>query len=147
MKKLVLALFGALFLLTSCDGRRFYFYSPDGKQSFTVVKKGDYRYIYDGDSWIFPDTNYIKIDVSRVDETLDGLEVCWNPQESGWEIFQFDCQIVENKLDSTKFRFSCLPSKKIVGEYDFSKYRKPSCFSFDFYTEKLSHNSGRTIVK
>ncbi len=147
MSKSLIFLAISLFLLTSCDGRRFYFYSPDEKQSFTVVKKGDYRYIYNGDSWIFPDTNYIKIDVSKVDETLDGLEVCWNPHGSGWEIFQFDCQILENKLDSTKFRFSCLPSEEIVGEYDFSQYRKPNCFSFNFYTEKLSNNSGGTIVK
>ena len=144
MKKLVLALFGALFLLTSCDGRRFYFYSPDGKQSFTVVKKGDYRYIYNGDSWIFPDTNYIKIDVSDVESYKDFLTGCWK-DKGGWEIYLPDSDIIDSMLDTTKFSFNSRYPKYPNGEDNLTKFNENKCFRFDFLTEKLSPNKGALV--
>lgn len=121
----------------SCDRKRLIIASEDKNQYITILtyKKTKTRYIINGKYYLLPNEGYIKIDVKEIDPIRDGLWGCWI--NNGWELTNEKANVIENKLDTSKFKFyTKLPRDKwdIPRE---TKFRNESCFILDFLTQEI----------
>lgn len=103
-----------VFFLSSCsqkktaDKWRHVEISPiDESQTITVITtKGNKRYFANGKHHKIPKDNYLLLDLSKVDRLGDGFSICWN-DSSGykWKIASTYAELVENKLDTSKYLY------------------------------------------
>lgn len=145
MKSFIIFL-NLLFFLTGCDRKeRIYIYTLDKMQCITVFNRDDIRYIVDGKHERIPDTNYIKLDVSKVPALGNGIWICWENQKYKWDIVVDKSIILESKVDTSKYRFNTRLPVDERGIPTEIKFRADNCAIFDFYSMKLSPNKGAII--
>lgn len=121
------------------------FFSLDKDNCVTVLTKDTIRYVIAGDYDKVPDTNFVKLDISKIPELGDGVWICWL-ENQGWDIVVDKSIILENKLDSTKHLFD---NKLPVDERGIKteiKFRQENCAIFGYYLMRLSPDKG-AIVK
>jgi hypothetical protein len=107
----------------------FVLYPKDKSQAITVITKGDIRYIINGSHNRLPDTNYIKIDISQIDPVGDEIGVCWNKSKYRWEAVNHNSRIIENKLDTSQFKFNISWEVDDRGIPNSAKYHQDMCGS------------------
>ncbi|MGX9987541.1 hypothetical protein [Soonwooa purpurea] len=78
--------------------------SPNGKQTITIITKGNERFIMNGSYSELPNSNYAKVSIEKVDRLGDEIGICWNKNGDGWELISLYSELLENKLNTTKFR-------------------------------------------
>ncbi|MBC8757242.1 hypothetical protein H2O64_21410 [Kordia sp. YSTF-M3] len=127
-------IFITLFLVAFGDytnRTHFKIYSSDKSQCVTIITKGYFRYIIDGKHSIVPTSNYIKLDVRNIDSLGDEIGVCWHNGNYEWEIVNDRAIIIENKLDTTRFKFNTSWEKDERGIPNPKKYLAPNCGTMD----------------
>lgn len=77
----------------------------DGSQVVTIITKEDKRYIMAGSHEKIPSSNYLLLDLSKVDRLGDAISICWNEGGFEWKVSSTYATVIENKLDSTKFLY------------------------------------------
>ena len=108
-----------LFLTFSgCTHERIHICSKDKNQCITVITHKDTktRYIIEGKHYTIPnDGKYIKLDISNIDQTGDEILGYWSSHPEGWVLYNPRSLILENNLDTVKYKIrNTLPLK----EYD-----------------------------
>jgi len=120
-----------IFLINSCNplniNTDFRIYSADKKQCVTIFTKGKTRYIINGKHSSIPKTNFVKIDISQIDSNKDEIGICWKNKNYEWEIVNHSSKIIENKLDTLKFKFNTNLENNKEGIPNSKKYHKPNC--------------------
>jgi len=127
-------------LFGSCGNKTMYLSSKNNEQYVTIKIKGDYRYIIVGKHFFVPDSNYILINTAKVPALGDCLHICWDLESLGWKMVVHKSEIIENKLDTVKYKFSTiLPLRDgiIPTEVEFRKY---NCAIYDFYSNSIEGN-------
>ena len=144
-------LIGFLIILTSsCNIRNrtnFHIYTSDKKQCVTIITRGYTRYIINGNSRTVPESNYIKINISKIDPIGDAIYVCWNIEKYEWEITNDQSEVIENKLDTLKYKFNSSFEKDNLGIPILKKYGNPNCAVLDIETMKFIGNSESSILE
>ncbi|MEL6192861.1 MAG: hypothetical protein AAFR66_12460 [Bacteroidota bacterium] len=108
----------------------------------------DYRYVVNGRvSHYPPDSNYVKLDASRLPYLGECIWVCWDENGLDWEVAVAKTSILENKLDTTRFRVNTSLPVGSLGIPTEKKYRKENCAIFSFYDKALSPDERGAIVE
>jgi hypothetical protein len=78
MKKIALFV-GFLFITIACTHypKRMHIYTPNKDQCITVFNLEDYRYLCVGEVKRIPESNYIKLDISKRTDLSDGIYILW----------------------------------------------------------------------
>lgn len=138
--------FSIIMISFSCSrSSKIKFYSLDKDNCVTVLTKDTLRYVIAGDYDKVPDTNFVKLDISKITELGDGVWIHWLDNQ-GWDIVVDKSVIIENKLDTTKYLFD---NKLPVDERGITteiKFRQENCAIFGYYLMRLSPDKG-AIVK
>lgn len=120
-----------IFLINSCNtlnnNTDFRIYSADKKQCVTIVTKGEIRYIINGKHSSIPKTDFVKIDISQIDSNKDEIGICWENKNYEWEIVNHSSKVIENKLDTLKFKFNTSWENDEGGIPNSKKYHKANC--------------------
>lgn len=133
-------------LLTGCGRKHhIYIYTPDKNQCVTIFDNDEIRYIIDGKHKTIPDTNYIKLDVTKVPTMGDGIWICWENQEYKWDIVVDKSIVLESKIDTSKYRFNTRLPVDERGIPTEIKFRAENCAIFDFYSMGLSPKKGAVV--
>ena len=117
------------------------FYSLDKSICVTVITKDTLRYVIAGDTKSIPDTNFVKLNISKISELGDGVWICWLDNQ-GWDIVVDKSIILENKLDSSKYFFNSQLPVNNRGIPTEKKFRKQNCAVFGYYLMSLSPDKG-----
>ncbi|TRO66770.1 hypothetical protein [Christiangramia sabulilitoris] len=148
-KAFVILIIGILIkFFTSCKNanrNNFKIYSPDKSQIITIITKDQIRYIINGDVENIPDSNFVKLDISQIDPVSDEIGICWNTNNLYWKLTNNNSKILENKLNTSKYKFENNWKKKTNGVPDISEFRKENCGTFDLLNMKIYKNRGLTI--
>ena len=118
------------FLIYSCNVQNrinFRIYSADKKQCVTIITKGNTRYIINGEHITIPKSDYVKIDKSQIDPIGDEIGICWKNENYDWQIVNHQSTVLENKLDTLKFKFYETWEKDDSGIPNSKKYHKQNC--------------------
>lgn len=145
MKKIMILLSLLSFLVGCGRKERIYIYTPDKAQCITVFDNDEIRYIVNGKHEKIPDTNYIKLDVTKVPTLGDGIWICWKNQKYNWDVVVDKSIILESKIDTSKYRFKTKLPVDERGIPTEIKFRADNCAIFDFYSMNLSPNKGAII--
>lgn len=124
---IVEVLFGCLSVSNTQSWQHVELFPADSSQVITIMTQGDYRYIANGRYNALPTSNYLKLDMSRVDALGNGVSVCWSTGKRGWELASAYATQLESSLDSNYYRFS--PSLGKYGEPRIGKYEDEGCGS------------------
>lgn len=124
----------AINVFCSCGRKRLVIVSEDKSQYVTILtyKKTKTRYIINGKYYLLPNEDYIKIDVKEIDPIGDGLWGCW--KNNGWELTNEKANVIENKLDTSRFKFYTKLPRDKWGIPRETNFRNESCFILDFLT-------------
>jgi hypothetical protein len=123
---------------------KIYIYTPDKKQCITVFNIDTLRYIMVGKHSKVPNSNYIKLDVSRVPLIGDALYMCWK-DSTGWDMVVPKAKIIESKLDTGRFHFNNSLPKDKRGIPTAIKYSGDSGAVFGFELMRLIPNKGAIV--
>lgn len=124
-------------------------YSPDRDQFLTVITDGDIQYLIDGIHTNVPDSNYVKLDISKKDLQVDNsLNVCWEESSEKylWNVVIDKTIILKSTLDTSKYLFQTkLPTRDgdIPTE---APFRKDSCATISFVLKRSSPPSETKVV-
>jgi hypothetical protein len=137
-----------LIIITSflgCTKSTYHIYSPNKDQCITFITHNDTRYIVAGKYNSVPESNFVKIDISKVDRNAgDQIIGCWKRNKLEWTVMMNGVTILENKLDTNKFLFQKNFPVDRYGSPNVLDYdrRKKNCFSLDFEYYKLRRIEG-----
>jgi hypothetical protein len=138
---------GFLIIMTffSCSkSSKIKFYSLDKDNCVTVLTKDTLRYVIAGDYDKVPDTNFVKLDISKITELGDGVWICWL-ENQGWDIVVDKSIIIENKLDTVKYRFDIKLPVDERGIPTEIKFRQKNCAIFGYNLMRLSPDKGALV--
>ena len=93
----------------------------------TIITNGKTRYIINGKHSSIPKTDFVKTDISQIDPLKDEIGVCWKNETYEWEIVNHSSKIIENKLDTLKFKFNTSWENDEKGIPNSKKYHKANC--------------------
>lgn len=105
----------------------FKIYSADKKQCVSVITDGETRYFINGKCNSIPKTNYVKVDISHIDPIGDEIGVCWKNDQYDWQVVNHSSKVVENRLDTLKYKFKTSWETDETGILNAKKYRKNNC--------------------
>lgn len=141
-------LFFVAIIFSSCSSTEIlHLYSPNRNQCITIITKSDERYIIDGKHYAVPDSNFVKISLAEMDRIGDGIAGCWEDEHFKWIILNDKTRILENKLDTKRYRFFTNFSKDETGIPTFKDFISDSCYNFDFETFSAIPKDGVIIEK
>lgn len=143
MKNRFLLIIVSLFLFGCSGNSILHFYSPDKKQSITVITNKDVRYIINGYYNSVPESNFVKLDLKKVDRGAgDQIVGCWNRDDFNWIIVMDNVTILENKLDFKRFKFLNKFPVDNIGIPTLESYIKKNCFSISIEYRNLNRIEG-----
>ena len=145
--KIILSVFILIFLLSCSSKKRIYVYSPNKKQCITIITEYNYRYIIEGKHYNVPDTNYVKVDLSQMDKIGDGIAGCWENNRYKWIIINDQTKIIENKLDTLKYKFITNFPKDEQQIPTLKDYIGNGCYNFDFEVFSIVPKDGAIIQR
>ncbi|GAB5475722.1 MAG: hypothetical protein Mars2KO_38210 [Maribacter sp.] len=109
----------------------------DKSQCISVITIDDSRFFINGEFEKVPDSNYIEVDIKNITRLGDEIGVCWKTGDYEWEIVNHRSKIVENKLDTTKYKFNTSWETDERGIPNSKKYHKPNCGTIGTDTMKV----------
>ena len=135
-----------LIVITSfigCNSSTYHFYSPNNKQSITVITNGDVRYIINGYCNSVPEADFVKLDLKKVDRGAgDQIVGCWDKDNLDWIIAMDHVSILENRLDYHKYKFLNEFPVDNRGVPTLEDYIKKDCFSISLEYRNLNRIDG-----
>jgi hypothetical protein len=144
VNKLLITL--SVLLYTSCAKSTYNIYSPNKRQCITIITDKNIRYIINGCYSRVPESNFIKIDLKIVDRGAgDEIVGAWEKDNFKWLIIQDKAIIIQNKLDTTLYKFrdnfpvdeNGIPTLKV--------YNGKGYFELVFDYSDLVHSKGAVI--
>ncbi|UZR97146.1 hypothetical protein [Chondrinema litorale] len=124
------------------------FYSPDTTKCLIVRTEGDTRYIYNGDEIKYIlDTNYVKLDISKIAKLGQCIYVCWDDEGYDWQAIVDGAEIIESKLDTNKFKVKTQLPLNERGTPTEIKFRGENCAIYSYYSNSLSPDNNGAIIK
>ena len=128
-----------LLFIIGCNRQHLYICSPDESQCITVITRAfsDVRYVIDGKHTSIPDSNYVKMRISRDYPPIDGLYVCWDDSQFEWEVVIRKATIIKNTLDSNRFIFKTELEKDDRGIPNAQRYKQDGCADIILYDEDV----------
>lgn len=137
-----------LAVISSCTNRNcIYVYSPNKKQCITIITMSDCRYIINGKHSSVPDTNYVKVNLSKADKIGDGIAGCWENNQYKWLVINYQTTILENNLDTLKYKFKTNYPVDKKGVPGMEKFIDKGCYNFDFEVFSVVPENGAIIVQ
>lgn len=135
--------------LSFCSSKnRVYVYSPDKKQCITIITNVNERYVINGKHRTIPSKNYIKYSFDSIDvEVGDEIVGHWKNSNYVWELATDNAIIIDNKLDTTKFKFNKNFPKDDKGIPTLMNYTDENSFDIGFDHGKIIHYKGAIIEK
>ena len=111
------------------NSKRFVLISPDGSQKITILSQGRTVYVSNGRG-INEKENYVvfKLLVPGIDESIFG---CWRTSSYEWSVLLPGAEIVENKLDTSRFKVIIDLKYGEKGYPMVEKFHEENCFEFD----------------
>jgi len=100
----------------------------DNSQTITVITKGDKRFFMNGKHTTIPKDNYLLLDLSMVDRLGDGFSICWDENGYKWKIACTYAELVENKLDTSKYLY--YQAAEANDNSLSQEYKKSNCGNF-----------------
>jgi uncharacterized membrane-anchored protein len=84
-------------MFSGCTNQKnYHFYSPKNDNGITVINVNNYRYIIDGYHNDIPNTNYVKMNLDKIDLELgDEIAGCWDKDSLKWSIVMNNVTIME----------------------------------------------------
>ena len=140
----MVSLFYMLFV-DKTNRSNFKIYSSDKTQCVTIITKSETRYIINGKHDFIPETNFIKIDISDIDPIGDEIGVCWKKNKYEWEIVNHQAKVIENRLDTTKFKFNTNWENDERGIPNCLKYHQTNCGTLGISGMKIYKNKGMIL--
>lgn len=119
-------------------------YSLDKSNCVSIITEKKIRYVIAGKNETLPDTNYIKLDISDITELDNEVYICWL-KNKGWDMVVDKSKILENRLDTDKYKFNNQLPTDTTGIPTPIKYSKENCAVFDYYEMKLIPNQGAIV--
>jgi len=143
IKNRILIIIISLFLF-GCSGNSIHhFYSPSKDQSITVITNEDIRYIISGIHNSVPKSNFVKLDLKKVDRGAgDQIVGCWNRENLNWIIVMDDVTVLENKLEPKRYKFLNQFPVDNRGIPTLVEYLKKDCFSISLEYRNLNRIEG-----
>ncbi|RRJ93300.1 hypothetical protein EG240_00605 [Paenimyroides tangerinum] len=104
MKIFFLVLFSVFFV--SCSQEKFQIYSKNKECCISIItdKPNKIRYIISGDNFDLSKGNYVKISIDNFDPIAEEIIGYWSDNNCGWVLYNHNSIILENKLDTMKFK-------------------------------------------
>jgi hypothetical protein len=127
--------------------KNFRIYSLDKEQCVTIITYGNNRYIINGKASSIPKSDFVKLDISGIDKLGDGIGICWKNEKYEWQISNDNSVILENKLDTTKYKFITSWEKDEFGQPNTKKYLEPNCGTLDLLSMDRYPENGNLIVE
>ena len=140
--------FGSIILVTflSCTKHHDYIYSPDKKQCITIISDKRVRYIINGKHSSIPDSNYVKLDINN-GQVGDDVVGCWNNGQYDWKLINDGAKIIENKLDTLRFKFGIKFPTNNKGIPTIIDFTGENCFEFGFEYNIINKHKRGIIVE
>ena len=123
-----------LFVITSCEDKKMTLCSQDFNKCISIEDRGHYRYIYydRGRS-----LNYVKLDISEVDNEIDAIFICWNNEYNKIEIINPHTKIQEVKIDTSLYQFSNIHELDSTGIPKILKFHRKGSIELDMETKSF----------
>jgi len=118
--------------------------SPDRTQIITIITDSNTRYIINDNHKNIPDFGYIKLDISKIG-IGDEIGICWKTDKYEWELINNKAIILENKLDTTKYKFNTKWDSDKKGIPNALKFHSPNCGTYGFESKTVYQNKGLVI--
>lgn len=87
--------------IISCRNKNTIICSQDFNKCISIKDVDNVRYIYYDNS----DSNYVKLDMTKVDYETDAIFICWNNEYNKMEIINPNTKIQEAKIDTRLYQF------------------------------------------
>lgn len=130
--------------LTSCAEKTI-ISSIDKSKKITIIRNGEKLYIINGATESVPDTNYIELRMTDVSLRSE-IAVCWKPEIFDWDLVADNTEVIKNRLDTTKFKFSTEFPLNENGSPTPIKYNTgENCGSYSTYSGKVYRNRGIVV--
>ncbi len=146
-KKFVLLILALPVIISGCVKHHNYIYSHDKKQCITIISSKGIRFIIEGKHSSVPDTNYIKLNI--VQSGLgDEIVGCWKneTEKYSWKIINSEAQILENKLDTMRFKFVTEFPLDSTGIPTIADFTKIGCFHLGMEDGVIERSKGSVIL-
>ena len=140
MRKIVLIL---IIIFSSCDENMSSVIkiSSNDNQVITIITKDTVRYIIDGDLDYIPDTGYVKLNTSQISFDYDSFFGCFEEGKYQWQLINPHSQILEIKLDTSKYEVS---GRRVFKRPEILKFHtKAKCL--EFTTSSLKVYGDKTL--
>lgn len=146
MKNVILMIMLTIF--SSCiKESRLHVFSPDRAKCLTIITVGNIRYVIDGKHKSVPDSNFVKLDIGSVYKDGDALNVCWNIEGYDWEVTINKARIIENKLNSSQFKFNIELDRDERGIPTEARFRGKDCATILINKKVLSPDNSGAIIE
>lgn len=130
-------LIAAVLLVSSCSRYYYVFENIETKEVITIFETGYYRYIVSGKYDYIPDKDFVKLDTRNVSRLQDYINICWNKEHHGWKILSPNAEVIENKLDTTKYKIELKLPVDSRGVPISESLGSSNCSSFNFTESTL----------
>ena len=127
-----------MFLCISCEHAKYkrsiVISSPDSSQHISIITIDNIRYIHAGVNKSIPDSDFVKIDISRIGELGDEIGICWERKadDKSWVLVNHGSEILYNSLKE-KFIFKSTLEVNESGIPTMEKFLGENCSRIDFY--------------
>jgi len=133
---------------SSCQNKDIiYLYPNDESECITVINSDNFRYIINGSYKKVPKNNYVKLDVENVSKLGDAIYVCWHQDSYNWIVTVDKSIVIENTLDTSKYKFENTLPRDERGIPTEKPFRKDNCMVYSFYLNKVTPNQGGRFEK
>lgn len=111
-------------------------------QVISVISKDSIRYIINGDFDYIPKDGFVKLGISNIGADNDAFFGCFDDNLNQWYLINPYSSIIENRLDSSKYKVS---GRKVFERSEVLKFHKDDgCFEFTTSSFKIY---GDTSIK
>lgn len=121
-------------LFLSCGNRQVILCSPDGNKCLTIVDKINIRQNY-----FEPPgkTNYVKLDISKVDLETEGIFICWQNESGKIEVISPNTIILDQNFNKDLYQFDIQLREYESGTADFQYYHKEGCLEYNMLSNSI----------
>jgi len=115
-------------------------------QVITIITQDDLRYIIPGSHRKIPDSGYLMLDISEIDQIADEICICWNSDNYKWKMTNLDAKIIKNKLNTSEYIYSESPRNPSENKFYYNHCGSEKCSSI-LIRENSIENENHTHLK
>jgi len=131
----------AVVMPTPPNNTNYRLFSMNKTQCISVITDGKIRYFINGEHKTVPKSGYVKVNIREIEkigyDIGDEIGICWKKGKYEWEVVNNRSIIIENKLDTLKYKFNTSWEEDERGIPNSKKYHESSCGTFGAYWMKI----------